>query len=149
MRLDARLMNYSKPHNRWHITFAFTVVFALIGFGIGWSIDTKHLDDRLADILIPTFIFLTAGLLVGYVTSLILYKRFNWFDATASFAIPPICFFGFVFAKSGNWTTGRFLGYVALSLVAFLVWRFLQTSHLHIQSDMKRTSKNGVTKIDA
>lgn len=137
------------PNYRWHITIVFAIVFAMIGFGIGWSIDTQHPDDRLADILIPTFVFLTAGLLIGYVASLVLYKRFNWFDALVSFAIPPLCFFGFLLAKSGDWTTGRMLGYVALGLVAFLVWRFWQTSRQHVQSDLKRSAKTRVTRIDA
>jgi hypothetical protein len=148
IRLYARLMKSPKPNYRWRISIAFSVVFALIGFGIGWSIDTKHPDNRLADILIPTSIFLTAGLLIGYVTSGILYKRFSWFDATAILALPPTCFFGFVFAKSGNWTVGRFLGYVALGFMAFLVWRLLQVSHLHRQTNTKQTSHSGFTEID-
>ena len=136
------------PKYRWHITIVSAIMFAMIGFGIGWSIDTKHPDDRLADILIPTLIFLTAGLLIGYVTSLVLYRRFNWFDAIVSLTIPPMCFFGYLFAKSGDRTTGRLSGYVALSLVTFLVWRFMHSSRHHVQSDLKRPTQTGVTKID-
>ena len=122
------LTDNQKANYRWHITIGCSVVFALIGLGIGWSIDTKHPDDRIADLMIPTLIFLTAGMLVGYVSSLVFYKRFTWFDALAAISVPLLCFFGFLSAKSGNWTTGQLLGYTALAIVTFLVFRFWMTS---------------------
>ena len=122
--------NHQQANYRWQITIGCAVVSALIGLGIGWSIDTKHPDDRIADLMIPTLIFLTAGLLVGYVTSLVIYKRFTLLDALAALSVPPLCFFGFLSAKSGNWTTGQMLGYTALAIVAFLVFRFWKTSEL-------------------
>ena len=47
---DNQQINY-----RWHITIGCAVVFALVGLGIGWSIDTKHPDDRIADFDDPNF----------------------------------------------------------------------------------------------
>ena len=133
---------------RWPITIGCAVVFALIGLAIGWSIDTKHPDDRTADLMIPTLIFLTAGLLIGYVSSLVIYKRLTWFDALAAFSVPPICFFGFLSAKSGNWTTGQSFGYTAVAIVAFLVFRFYQTSQQLTDSNELRPVQNPGAKND-
>ena len=138
----------NRPSYRWRITIGCTAVFALVGFALGWSIDTKHPDDRLADLMIPTLIFMTAGLLIGYVVSLVLYKRFTWFDAVASIAVPPICFFGFLIAKSGNRITGLIFGFSALAIVGFLVLRFMQTSQAKRDADIMRPIKNHGAKND-
>jgi len=137
-----KILNENQQTNyRWHITIGCAVVFALVGLGIGWSIDTKHPDDRIADLMIPTLIFLAAGLLVGYVTSLVIYKRFTWLDAFAAFSVPPLCFFGFLSAKPGNWTTGQMLGYTALVFVAFLVFRFWMTSERQADHKLTRSAR--------
>ena len=113
---------------RWYITFGFTIVFVLIGFAIGWSTETQHPDDRLADILFPTSLFLTAGFLVGYFTSLVMCRRFRWIDAVAGYAILPLCFVGFYLTKSGERFAGGLFGYSALGLILFLVVRFALTA---------------------
>ena len=142
------LNDIQRTNYRWHITIGCAVAFALIGLGIGWSIDTKHPDDRIADLMIPTLIFLTAGLLVGYVTSLVLYKRFTWLDALAALSVPPLCFFGFLSAKSGDWTTGQTLGYTALAIVTFLVFRFWMTSQPQTDSNLVRPGRTRNTNSD-
>ena len=144
----AKLADNKKTDYRWRITIGCAVVFAVIGLGVGWSIDTKHPDDRVADLMIPTLIFFTAGLLIGYVSSLVIYERFTWFDALASFAVPPLCFFGFLSAKSGNWMTGQAYGYTALGIVALLVLRFALTSQQQGDSAILRPVQNRDTKND-
>jgi len=122
------------PKYRWHFPIGFAIVFSIVGLALGWSIDTNHPDDRLADIFIPTLAFLTIGFQLGYTISLVIHRRFNWFDAVASFALLPMLLAGFVFAKSGDWTTGRAFGYASLGVLVFLIARFIYASNKPLKS---------------
>lgn len=118
---------YPQPKLKWRITIGLAAAFAAIGLIFSCSIPTTHPGDRLVNIAIITTIFFTTGLLIGYVASLVYYKRFHWTDACVSITLPLILLIGFWFAKSGDRTTAGTFGWIAFSFLVFLVYRFTRT----------------------
>ena len=136
-------MNYQDSttifRSRWFTTIGATVLFGSIGFAIGWSIETQHPEDRQFYILIPTSAFAVLGMLVGYVTSLMLAHKFKLLDAVISFAIPFVLFTAFATAKSGSKGIGLTLAYCGLALLILLIYRFMMTIKLAKQSSENET----------
>lgn len=132
--LAAQLNN---PKCRWQITAGFAILLGIIGFVLGCSIDTKNPDDRMVDILIPTMALSTIGALIGYVSALIYYRRFRWFDSLVSLAIPFLGIFGFWIGKSGNLTAFRVCNVAVFIMIGYLVIRYWITKDKYVLLDAK------------
>jgi hypothetical protein len=123
------------PKYRWCITAAFSVTLGLIGLCIGFSIDTQHPDDRVADLLLPTVALSILGALIGYVFALVYYRKFTWFDGFVSLTIPFLAIYGFWLGKSGNLTGFKRSNVVILGMLTYLIVRCLITSRKHIKTE--------------
>ena len=110
----------SNARYRIHVTFATAVILGIAGFAIGWSIPTRHPDDRLADVLLPASGLTVLGALLGYVISSVYYRRLSAVDAFACIAIPVFTFSGFFLGKSGDWFRYRVLSFGAFAMLAYL-----------------------------
>ena len=137
MKDTTKLVADSVARYRIPVTLATAAILGIVGLIIGWSIPTKHPDDRLADILIPTLGLAVLGALIGYIVSSVYYRRMSAVDAFVCFAIPVYTFIGFVFGKSGDLFRYRVLSYGAMAMIAYLGLRVC-----HSQMSNRKTKLN-------